>query len=46
MKKLINVNDAVISNVVNRNPECEVITAHMENALKNVVTNNLVTASK
>lgn len=40
------VTDAVISNVVNRNPECEVITVHMENALKNVATNNLVTTYK
>ena len=35
--------DSVISNVINRNPNCPVLTVHRENALTNVATANLVT---
>ncbi len=38
--------DSVISNVINCNPECPVITVERENGLDNVVTGSLVTAGR
>ena len=37
--------DSVISNVVNRNPQCEPLIVHRENGLRNVNTNNLISAA-
>lgn len=35
--------DSVITNVVNRNPDCPALTVHREHGLNNVLTDNLVT---
>jgi len=37
--------DSVISNVINRNPDCPVLTVKRENGMKNVLTANLITSS-
>ena len=37
--------DSVISNVINRNPNCDVLFLERENGMRNVMTNNLVTAT-
>lgn len=38
--------DSVITNVINRNPGCQVMTVSREKGLKNVVTSNLVTVGE
>ena len=38
--------DSVITNVVNCNPDCPVITVDRENGLDNVLTSNLLTVGK
>ena len=35
--------DSVISNVVNKNPNCPAITVERENGLRNVATSNVIT---
>jgi polygalacturonase len=37
--------DSVISNVINRNPNCPVLFLERENGLRNVMTSNLITAT-
>lgn len=38
--------DSVISNVINNNPDCPIITVDRENGMKNVIINNLCTVAK
>ncbi len=38
------LSDSVISNVINRNPDCACITVHKPDGLRNVVTSGLVSA--
>ena len=40
------ISDSVISNVVNRNPDCPCISVRRENGLINVQTSNLCSAGK
>jgi hypothetical protein len=38
------LSDSVISNVVNRNPDCPALTLEREDGLRNVLLSNLVSA--
>ena len=40
------LNNSVITNVINENPNCPVITVERENGLVNVATSNLISYSK
>lgn len=40
------LNDSVITNVINENPNCPVITVERENGLQNVATSNLISFGK